>query len=364
VDVHVGVEGSVEPRFAPVRDAFAEVVRDQPGTGAALAAWHDGRWVVDLWGGWADGARTQPWRRDSIVMPYSVSKPFAAMPALLLVDRGLLDLDGPAQRWWPELTAPATVRQLMSHQAGVVALDEPAPTELFYDWTGLCERLAAQTPAWPPGTAHGESALFYGHLVGELARRVDGRSPGALLRDEVCGPHGLDIGFGLDAADRARAVELTGFEAFAAQRLDDKPPLYERATSNPPGAFDPAVVNGERWRAGEIPAVNAHGTARAVAGLYVALQSAGLLSASLLAEFSRPQSTGVDRVFGHEGSWGLGVAVEADGYGMGGSGGSYGGWSRTGGYAIGFVTGSMGSHDRVDGVENVLRGCLGVPPLM
>src|SRR5262249_37293170 len=158
---------------------FAGVVDAQPGTGAAVAAWADGTWVVDLRGGWADAARTREWQRDGIVMPYSVSKPFAALCALTLVDRGTLGLDAPMQRYWPEFRAPATVRHVLSHQAGVVALDEPAPTEAFYDWDRMCVLLAAQEPEWEPGTAHGESALFYGHLVGELVRRVDGRTPGA-----------------------------------------------------------------------------------------------------------------------------------------------------------------------------------------
>ena len=208
----VNAEGTVDATFEPVRDAFADVVRAQPGTGAAVAVWVDGAWVVDLWGGWADAARTRAWRRDSIAMPYSVSKPFAALCALVLVDRGALDLDAPVQRYWPEFTAQATVRHVLSHQAGVVAIDEPAPTEAFFDWDRMCALLAAQPPEWEPGTAHGESALFYGHLVGELVRRVDGRTPGRFLREEICGPHGLDFAFGLDAREQERAVELTGLD--------------------------------------------------------------------------------------------------------------------------------------------------------
>jgi len=160
------VGGQAERRFEAVREAFGQVLADQAGTGAAVAAWWNGAWVVDLWGGWADAAGTRPWRADSLVQPYSVTKPFAAVCALLRVDRGKLELDAPVQRWWPEFKARASVRQLLSHQAGVVALDEPAPTAAFYDWDWLCSLLAAQEPAWEPGTAHGESVLFYGHLIG------------------------------------------------------------------------------------------------------------------------------------------------------------------------------------------------------
>jgi CubicO group peptidase (beta-lactamase class C family) len=263
----VDVQGFAARRFGPVRDCFAAVLAAQPGTGAAFAAWFDGEPVVDLWGGHADAARRRPWQAGSLVMPYSVSKPFAAVCALRLAEGGRLDLDAPVQRYWPEFRAPATVRHVLSHQAGVVLLDRPAPTEAFYDWDLLCGLLAEQQPAWPPGTAHGESALFYGHLVGELVRRIDGRSIGGFLREEVCGPAGLEFFFGLSPAQQAAAVELTGLgEDFLAAGAAGKPELYLRAVANPPGAHDAAVVNGARWRAAEIPAVNGHGTARAIAG--------------------------------------------------------------------------------------------------
>jgi CubicO group peptidase (beta-lactamase class C family) len=352
-------DGTVAPGFESVRDAFGDVLAGQAGTGAALAAWYDGRWVVDLWGGSADASAKKPWQRDSIVQPYSVSKPFAAMCALLLVDRGLLDLDAPVQRYWPEFTAQATVRHVLSHQAGVVALDAPAPTEVFYDWDALCARLAAQPPVWTPGTAHGESALFYGHLVGEIVRRVDGRGPGAFLREELCGPAGLDFIVGLRDMDQRRAVDLTRLEDIESHPGD----LYHRATTNPPGNRDPDVVNSARWRAAEVPAINGHGTARGIAGLYGALLRGELLSPATFREAASVQCSGVDRVFGHENAWGLGFGVDDDGFGMGGLGGSYGGASTKGGYAIAFVTGTIGTHQRVETLENTLRACIGVPPL-
>ena len=172
------MNGFVLAGFDPVRSVFEEVVNDLRGAGAGVAAWYDGEWAVDLYGGWADASRTRAWDHRSIVHTYSVTKPFVAMRALVLVERGDLDLDAPVQRYWPEFRAPASVRQVLSHQAGVVALDDPVPTDVFYDWDQMCRLLAAQEPAWDPGDAHGESALFYGHLVGELVRRTDGRSPG------------------------------------------------------------------------------------------------------------------------------------------------------------------------------------------
>src|SRR5215470_19181169 len=358
------VQGFADARFAPVRDCFTGIVEQQSGTGAAFAAWCGGRWVVDLWGGHADQGRSRPWEADSLVQPYSVSKPFAAVCALRLVQAGRLDLDAPVQRYWPEFRAPATVRHVLSHQAGVVVLDRPAPTEAFYDWDRLCGLLAEQEPSWPPGTAHGESALFYGHLVGELVRRADGRGLGRFLREEVCGPSGLDFAFGLSPAQQARAVDLTGLDdAFRAANAEGRPELYRRAVGNPPGAQEPRVVNGARWRAAEVPAVNGHGTARAVADFYHALATGGLLSPGMLAEAVTPQCAGPDRVFGEDNAWGLGFGISPDGYGMGGLGGNYGGTSTAGGYAVGFVTGSAGTFDRVDALEAALRDCLGLPAI-
>ena len=359
------VHGEVAPGYEPVREAFTEVVAAQTGTGAAVAAWHDGRWVVDLWGGHADATRSRDWERDTIVMPYSVTKPFAALTALVLVDRGLLDLDATAQRYWPELRAAATVRQVLSHQTGLVALAGPAPEELFYDWDAMCARLAGEEPLWESGTAIGESALFYGHLVGELVRRVDGRTPGAFLRDEVCGPLGLDFTIGLRDAELPRVADLTGLESPEwAPDAPGRADLLRRALFTPPGALEGRTVNSERFRRAEVPAINGHGTARAVAGLYAALLEGQLLSPALRDEAASAHASGVDRVMGGEPrSWGLGFGVEDDGYGMGGVGGSVGWVCTSGHYAYGFTTGSMGTHDRSDAVENALRAVLGLPPL-
>ncbi len=159
-------------------------------------------------------------------------------------------------------------------------------------------------------------------------------------------------------------MDLTGLDdAFRAASAAGRPALYRLATANPPGAQDGAVVNSAAWRAAEIPAVNGHGTAAAVAGFYHALAAGQLLSTEMLAEAVTPQCAGPDRVFGHDNAWGLGFSVSGDGYGMGGLGGNYGGTSTEGGYTVGFVTGSVGSYDRVDTLENTLRECLGLEPI-
>jgi len=369
----MAIQGSVDPRFEPVAGVFDEVIAGGSGRGASLAAWHGGRWVVDLWGGvagvgddgdagaGAGGAR--PWRSDTIAMVYSVSKPFAAVCVLLLADRGLVDLDAPLTTYWPEMTAATTMRQVLAHRSGHVVLDPPVSEDAWYDWDRLCRLLAAQPPAWEPGTAQGEAALLYGHLLGEIVRRVDGRTLGRFLHEEVCGPLGLAFHIGLGDAELARVADLGGFgEAFAAANAG-KTELYARALANPPGALDPAVVNGERWRRAEIPAINGHGTARAVAGLYVALKDGAILSPRMLAEATAVAGSGTDLVMGDEREWGLGFLLEPDGFGMGGLGGSVGWWSEVGQYAFGFVTSDIAGYDRPQRLENAVRTCLGLPVL-
>jgi len=142
------VQGTVAAGFEPVREVFADAVAASPGTGAAFAAWHDGAWVADLWGGYADAARTRPWREDTLVMPYSVTKPFAAVCVLVLADRGLVDLDAPMTTYWPALPGGATVRQVLAHTCGHVLLDAPQPEEAFYDWDLMCAALEQQQPTW------------------------------------------------------------------------------------------------------------------------------------------------------------------------------------------------------------------------
>ena len=358
--------GKMDPRFAPVRDALTEVLGNQTGTGAAVAAWYDGAWVVDLWGGWADAARTRPWQEDSIVQPYSVCKPFAALCVLQLVERGQIDLDAPMQRYWPDFLAPATVRHVLSHQAGVVAIDEPAPTEVFYDWDRMCSLLAEQEPAWPPGTAHGESALFYGHLVGELVRRVDGRSLGRFLHDEICRPAcPWTSRSASPAADHDRAVELTGLdEAFRQANASTRPELYRRAVENPPGAQSAEVVNGRAWRTAEIPAVNGHGSARGIAGLYAALLEASS-SHRACSPRQRAHSARVAiRSSGTTTPGGWGSASTRTGSGWAGSAVA----TRGASIARRLCVRVRHRHDgrrvgRAQAVENAFRSCAGLPDL-
>jgi CubicO group peptidase (beta-lactamase class C family) len=312
------IEGFVKPGFEPVLEAFTAA-----GEGG-YAAIVDGEVVADLRCGLA---------ADSLVQVYSATKPVAAFCVLLLVDRGLLDLS-------------QSVRQTLSHQAGLVALREPQPTEVLYDWDRMCELIAAEEPWWEPGSAHGEHALTYGYLCGEIVRRVDGRSLGTFWREEVAEPHGIDFHVGLREAELARCVDLTG----------TLPEFGHQAIANPPGARDLSVVNSTAWRSAEIPAVNGHGTAMALATFFSKIPE--LLSPELLAAMTAGEMTAHDPVIGDEITWGLGVWVEPDGYGMGGIGGSLAMADPALGLAEAYVTPRMGDHARADALDAAVRAAL------
>ncbi|WP_051789523.1 serine hydrolase domain-containing protein [Streptomyces sp. NRRL S-1022] len=266
-----GIHGHCDPRFAAVREAFEENFREREELGAAVAVTVAGRTVVDLWGGWADAARTRPWERDTVVNVWSTTKGPVALCAHILADRGLLDLDAPVAAYWPEFAAAGKdevlVRHLLSHRAGLAGLRKRHTLEDLYDWELTTERLAATEPWWEPGTRSGYHALTYGHLVGEVVRRISGLRPGAFLEREVTGPLGIGFTVGLPARESGRAAELVHPAAAAAgDRTAAFSPVVLAALANP--VVGAAEANSAGWRAAEIPAANGHGTARAVAALY------------------------------------------------------------------------------------------------
>ncbi|MFG2352395.1 serine hydrolase domain-containing protein [Streptomyces sp. NPDC048521] len=271
---HPQVHGHCDARFAAVRAAFEENFRERGELGAAVTVTVGGETVVDLWGGWADPARTRPWERDTVVNVWSTTKGPVALCAHILADRGLLDLDAPVARYWPEFAAcgkeRVLVRHLLSHRAGLSGLREPHSLDDLYDWELTTARLAATEPWWEPGTRSGYHALTYGFLVGEVVRRVSGLRPGAFLEREVTGPLGIDFTIGLPVKESHRAAELvhtpaasTGEQAASSRQLA---PVALAALANP--VVGAAEANSPGWRAAEIPAANGHGTARAVAALY------------------------------------------------------------------------------------------------
>src|SRR6201996_6635126 len=206
------VQGLAGERFAGVRAAFEANLASGADVGASFCATKDGEVVVDLWGGYADAAKTRPWTRDTIVNVYSTTKTMAALTALLIADRGELDFSAPVAKYWPEFAAngkaAVKVSHLMSHSSGLSGWREKITAEDLYDWDKMTSLLAAQAPLWEPGTASGYHVLTYGYLIGEVVRRVTGRSLGTVFREEIAEPLGADFHIGLPASEDARVAEI------------------------------------------------------------------------------------------------------------------------------------------------------------
>ena len=340
------MDGEWAARFAPVRATFAANFDLGLEVGASFAATVDGDLVVDLWGGHADAARTVLWKRDTIVNVFSTTKVATALCAHVLVDRGLLDLDAPVARYWPEFAQAGKgvlpVHYLLSHRAGLAAIRQPLPTEAFYDWERMVGALAAEATWWEPGRTSGYHAMSFGYLVGELIRRVSGKTPGAFFRDEVGGPLGCDFHIGLPAAEDYRVAEVVppAPEETAAAGPSagvDPESLLGKIMSNPP--LTPVLANQRAWRAAEIPAANGHGNARSVARLMAALACGGaldrvrVLREETLTRAIEVQFDGTDIVLGLPMRWGLGFMLASEhlplgpnrrAFGHGGWGGSLG----------------------------------------
>ncbi|MFF5302308.1 serine hydrolase domain-containing protein [Streptomyces sp. NPDC013161] len=363
------VDGHCDPRFSAVRTAFEENFRDRDELGAALTVTVDGETVVDLWGGWADAARTRPWERDTLVNVWSTTKGPVALCAHILADRGLLDLDAPVATYWPEFAAAGKenvlVRHLLSHRAGLAGLREPHSLAQLYDWELTTERLAAMEPWWEPGTRSGYHALTYGFLVGEVVRRVSGLLPSAFLEREVTGPLGIDFTIGLPEKEAGRAAELVHPPAASASEqaavFSQLAPAAIAALTNPLAGA--AEANTPEWRAAEIPAANGHGTARAVAALYGVFAGRGtyeghrILSPEAAERVREGQGSCRDLVLGagfaHETEVGLGLWLSGPNgsygrnpraFGHDGFGGSFGLADPEAGVSMGYVMNRMGPH--------------------
>ena len=332
------VQGRCDARFERVRRVF-EKSFEAGEVGAAVAITLDGEPVVDLWGGYADAARTRPWQRDTIVNVYSTTKGVTALCAHRLVEAGKLDLDAPVARYWPEFAQAGKgrvpVRWLLSHQSGLPAVRKPLPQDALYDWPVLCEALAAETPWWEPGTRHGYHALTYGHLVGEVFRRVEGRTVGAYFRDELARPLGLDFWIGTPASEHARCAEMipappgaAGAEDVLEQFSKNASEMVRLTFNNPAGRR--GHVNSPEWREAEIPAGNGHGDALSLARLYGGLACDGaldgvhLLSREATLRASSEQAFGTDAVLGFPMRFGLGFMLRHDLMPLGPNGATFG----------------------------------------
>jgi CubicO group peptidase (beta-lactamase class C family) len=337
----VKIEGTCDPKFSRVKDAFAENFEKRSEVGAAAAVVLDGKSVVDIWGGNADKAATRPWTRDTLVNVYSTTKGVTAICAHRLVDKGLLDIDAPVAKYWPEFAQAGKeklpVRFLLSHRAGLPAVRKILDGDALFNWTTMTTALAEQEPWWEPGTAHGYHAVTFGWLVGEVIRRITGKTPGVYLRDEIAGPLGLDFHIGLDAKHDARVASLIaspppgpGEPNIFAEAMKNPESVVAKAFMNPPLMGKPGLVNSREWRAAEIPAANGHGTARALARLYGALARGGeldgvrVMSKDEVAKCSIEQSNGPDKVLTLNTRFSQGFMMSQPGAGLGPNAKSFG----------------------------------------
>jgi CubicO group peptidase (beta-lactamase class C family) len=394
------ITGLVEPGFEPVRDAFADNFELGREIGAAFCAHVDGAKVVDLWGGSFDREGTRPYGPDALQLVFSTTKGATAVCANLLAQRGLLDMDAPVSTYWPEFAQAGKgsmpVRFLLCHQAGVPAIDRRLSPEELQAWTPVAEALAEQTPFWEPGTAHGYHALSYGYLVGEVVRRITGRSLGTYFAEEVAAPLGLEFFIGLpeEYEDRVSPIVGANFEGGLAGDTDAggapsgfASTLVARALNLGGAIRDRDWMNQRAWHAAEIPGGNGITNATSLSRLYAALigpveggPSEPLLTPAQAERARTPLTSGADQVFASVGftleqKIGLGfwrsspvTLFGGEGsFGHGGAGGSYGFADPEHGLAVGYVMNKMAMEEftgdsRSHGLIGALYEAIGAAP--
>jgi CubicO group peptidase (beta-lactamase class C family) len=312
------IEGFCNAPFEKLTDVLSATLDNGGDLGASVAVTVEGELVADFWGGWADAARTAPWQRDTIVNVWSTTKTMTSLAALVLVDRGELDVDAPVSRYWPEFAqngkADILVRHLMSHTSGVSGWEQPVVQDDVYDWEKSTSMLAAQPPWWEPGSASGYHAINQGHLVGEVVRRVSGKSLGTFFADEIAGPLGADFHIGLAPEHDSRISPVIPPPPlpFDLAGLDQTSPMFKTFTGPP---VDANYANTEAWRRAEIGAANGHGNTRSVARIQAVVANDGtidgvkLLSPSTIDRIFEVQADGTDLVLGVPLKFGIGYAL-------------------------------------------------------
>jgi CubicO group peptidase (beta-lactamase class C family) len=299
-------------RFAPVRQAFDAAFAAGEELGARFTLVQDGEVVLDIWSGWADHARERRFEADTLTPVFSTTKAIAALLVARLVDQGKLDYDQTVASVWPEFAqagkAAITVGQVMSHQDGLAGLPEPMDPALWMDWGVITAKLAAMAPLWEPGTASGYHPITFGFTAGEIFRRVDGRTMGRALREDLGEPFGLDLWIGLPDSEFGRVAELARPKRFAdfGKITEIKKLAFLTKWAAPGGRGEDA------WRRAEIPSANGHVTARAMARLMNALACGGrldgraVLRPETVEAATRERIRGQDLVLPFEISWAAG----------------------------------------------------------
>jgi len=312
------IHGTLDERFREVGVALSEQIDAREELGASIAVVLDGECVVDVWGGFADAERTRPWERDTITNVWSTTKTMTALAALVLVERGELDVHAKVSKYWPEFAAngkeDVLVRHLLSHTSGVSGWAQPVVADDLYDWEKSTAMLAAQAPWWRPGSASGYHALNQGHLVGEVVRRITGRSLGRFFADEIARPLGADFHIGLPASEFSRVSNILPPPPLPIDftRLDANSPMVKTFTGP---VIHALMSTSDAWKKAEIPAANGHGNARSVARVQSLVSHGGeafgvrLLSPETIDLVFEQQSKGPDLVLGIPLRFGIGYAL-------------------------------------------------------
>jgi CubicO group peptidase (beta-lactamase class C family) len=381
------VDGWCDSRFAEVREAFSANFRERGELGAAVCVTLQGAVVADLRGGWTDAGHRQAWSADTLVNVFSVGKGLISACTARLVGQRLLDPDALVTKYWPQFAAAGkqdvTVRQLLSHQAGLPALHAPLPAGAMLDWNRMTGLLAAEEPWWQPGSGHGYHVNTFGFLAGELIRILSGLTPGEYLKRELAGPLGADIHIGLaegdlhrvadfhwgdgppegalppglSAGDGAGGAAASATVGGAAASATADALMAMNAYFNPPDFSGRGVINTAAWRRAEIPSANAHASAAGVARLYSALAAGGtidgieVVDSGALAVATQEQAYGDDLVLRRPSRFGLGFQLTHPerelgrgpaSFGHYGAGGAVGFCDPDAGLAVGYVTNQMG----------------------
>jgi len=353
------IQGTVAPGFEGVRDAFAANFETAGEVGASFAIYKDGDYLVDLWGGHKDAAKSQDWTRDTLPNVWSTTKAVGALCLALLVERGQLSYDDKVVKHWPEFGAhgkdQVTIGQMLSHQAGLSTVREPLTTEDLYDHDGMAARLAAAEPLWEPGSRSGYHALTFAFHTGEIVKRITGKTIGTFFQDEIARPWGIDFFIGLPESEEGRVAEMIAAPNAAALDAAHMNDIQKLTFNNP--APSPIAPNDRAWRAAELSSANGRGSASALAKLFgtVAI-NASLNGVSLISEKTRDAMSAIqisneDLVLGMEVNWGAGFIRNIGGFlygpneatvGHSGFGGSFVLCDPTAGVGIAYTMNQMG----------------------
>lgn len=316
------IHGFCDEKFTAVKESFLKNFKEDLEVGASFSATLNGKFVIDIWAGYANAAKTQFWERDTIVNVFSTTKIMTAICTLMLVDQGLLELDAPVAKYWPEFAQAGKeflpVRYLLSHTAGLSGFDKTPRTKILYNWEKITNMLATQKPWWEPGTKSGYHLITFGYLLGELIRRITGKTVGTYFRENVAEPLKADFHIGLPEEHDYRVAELIPPPQISLDQLGDIDPksIAMRSLTSTAGVSVEATTTRE-WRAAEIPAANGHGNARSVAGITAVIACGGtlndvhLLSLETIEKALEEQSYGTDLVLNVPIRFGLGFGLQS-----------------------------------------------------